>query len=137
MYELTAPAASTGVILHLGASLARPGVTPVDAFAATSHAASAVVICNGLVSESDTTEGDMIAQDLSFDSFVVGSRVRLPSDFNLALVGVLWELNGRIITTATSAAAPHESPTARARSHRQLPGGSGRFAGCWRSRIYR
>lgn len=85
-----------------------PGITGAQAYAAVEAVYAGAEIVDSrytnATSTGDVTAGDIIADNASCAAFVTGPTASPPSDVDLFTEGVLVEVNGEIVYTATGAA---------------------------------
>ena len=90
------------VVMHN--RLAGPGVTAAQALAAVDRVFAAAEVIDSRYRDFRFTLPDVVADNASSGAFVVGSVGLRPEQIDLALEGVLVEVDGQIVDTATGAA---------------------------------
>src|SRR3984957_10674229 len=84
--------------------LSGPSATAADVLAATSHVAAGIEILDSRFLDYRFTMPDVIADNTSAGRFIVGAPVPVDG-IDLRLAGVVLELNGEVVGTASGAAA--------------------------------
>lgn len=82
----------------------RGPVTPVQALAAVEGACAALEVIDSRYRDFKFTLPDVIADNTSAARFVLGSTLVPVEGLNLANLGIIFEINGRIVETGSSAA---------------------------------
>lgn len=98
------PRCEPEIVFLLGRDLAGPHVTAADVVAASSGAAVGIEVLDSRYSDYGFTMADVVADNTSASRYVVGQPVS-PAGIDLRLVGVVLEHNGRVVATASGAAA--------------------------------
>lgn len=102
--ELIHPRVEPEIVFVIGEELAGPGVTAYDVLAATSGVGCGLEILDSRYANFQFTLPDAIADNASSARFVLGPELVKP-DFDLSLIGCLFELDGELVGTATGAAS--------------------------------
>lgn len=116
---LIQPRCEPEIVFTIGRDLAGPHVTAADVLAATSGVAVGIEVLDSRFVDYGFTIADVVADNTSASGFVVGAPVT-PAGFDLRLVGVLLERNGRVVATAAGAASLGDPAAAVAWLVRQL-----------------
>ncbi len=103
--ELIHPKAEPEIGFRLAGPLAGPDVTSADVFAATDALFACLEIVDSRYKGFRFLAADNIADDSSAGRVVVGPPVPVPSDIDLALVGIVLTVDGVLVATAAGAAA--------------------------------
>jgi 2-oxo-3-hexenedioate decarboxylase len=82
----------------------RGPVTPVQALAAVSGACAALEVIDSRYRDFKFTLPDVIADNTSAARFVLGSALMPVHGLNLGNLGIIFEVNGEIVETGSSAA---------------------------------
>jgi 2-keto-4-pentenoate hydratase len=90
------------VAFVLKRDLAGPGITPVTALFAVEGALPALELVDGRYSGKPTA-ADMVADGVHANAIVLGQPLTPLAGLDLALEGVVYELNGRVAATNTAA----------------------------------
>lgn len=101
--SLGQPRVEPEIAFGLRASLAGADVTGADVLRATEWVAPAIEVLDSRYRDYRFTLPDVVADDASAGRFVIGSPVS-PVDLSLDLVGVVFEADGKLISTAAGAA---------------------------------
>ena len=88
------PRVEPEIAFVLASDLVGPGVTTAQAIAAVGHVAAALEIIDSRIADWRITLVDTIADNASFGGFVLGSRVALADDLDLAQVECAMACNG-------------------------------------------
>ena len=102
--ELIQPRAEPEIVFVMGRDLSGPSATAADVLAATSHVAAGIEILDSRFLDYRFTMPDVIADNTSAGRFIVGAPVPVDG-IDLRLAGVVLELNGEVVGTASGAAA--------------------------------
>lgn len=102
--RLIQPRCEPEIVFILGRDLAGPHVTAADVVAASSGVAVGIEVLDSRFVDYRFTMADVVADNTSAGRFVVGTPVP-PSGFDLRLVGVVLEKNGKVVATASGAAS--------------------------------
>ena len=113
------PRCEPEIVFVLGRDLAGPHVSAADVLAATSGVAVGIEVLDSRYAGYDFTMADVVADNTSAARFVVGTPIS-PAGINLRLVGVVLEKNGKVVATASGAAALGHPAAATAWLVRQL-----------------
>jgi 2-keto-4-pentenoate hydratase len=89
----------------LARDLAGPGVTTANAIAAMAGVLPAVEIVDSRFADWKIKLVDTVADNASSGRFVIGGRMRAPTELDLRLVGMVLSRNGEMIDTGAGAAA--------------------------------
>ncbi|MEU0511849.1 fumarylacetoacetate hydrolase family protein [Amycolatopsis sp. NPDC006125] len=100
---LIQPRCEPEIVFLLGRELAGPHVTAADVLAASRGVAVGIEVLDSRYTDYEFTMPDVVADNTSAGRYVVGPPVD-PSGFDLRLVGVLLEKNGKVAATASGAA---------------------------------
>jgi 2-keto-4-pentenoate hydratase len=101
--RLIAPGAEAEIAFLIKARLAGPGVTLGSAALAVDAAFAALEIVDSRYRDWRFTGPDAVADCSLAAAFVAGTRLLPLADLDLALEGVVWELDGTLQGTATGA----------------------------------
>jgi 2-oxo-3-hexenedioate decarboxylase len=99
------PRVEPEIVLKLGAGLAGPGVTAADVLEATVAVVCGLEIIDSRFTDFRFTAADVVADNTSAAGTLVGPVCVAPDGLDLSLVGVLFEHDGALVSTATGAAA--------------------------------
>lgn len=102
--RLVHPRAEPEIVFEMAERLAGPGVTAVAAMAAVGSVYAGIEIIDSRYRDFRFTLPDVIADNASSASFVVGTRRMSPVDVDLWLEACLLEVDGRVVDSATGAA---------------------------------
>jgi 2-keto-4-pentenoate hydratase len=102
--RLIQPRCEPEIVFVLGRDLAGPHVSAVDVLAASSGVAVGIEVLDSRYRDYRFTLADVVADNTSAGRFVVGTPVA-PAGIDLRLVGVVLELNGEVVATASGAAS--------------------------------
>ena len=102
--RLIHPRVEPEIVLVMGERLAGPGVTAVQAMAAVAAVYGGAEVIDSRYTDFRFTAGDVAADNASSGAFVTGPVGMAPGELDLALEGVLVEVNGEIVDSATGAA---------------------------------
>ena len=102
--ELIHPRAEPEIVLVMGRDLAGPHVTAAEVLAATAGVAVGIEILDSRYRDYRFTPPDLVADNTSAGRYLVGAPVP-PAGIDLRLVGVVFEHNGEVATTAAGAAS--------------------------------
>lgn len=97
------PRAEPEIVFILGEDLAGPGVTLHDVLDATAAVCCGLEVIDSRYEDFRFTLPDVVADNTSAAAFVLGPRSAVP-DFDLALVGCVFEVDGQPLETAAGAA---------------------------------
>lgn len=113
------PRCEPEIVFTLGRDLDGPHVTAADVLAATSGVAVGIEVLDSRYTDYRFTMADVVADNTSAARYLVGAPVS-PAGIDLRLVGVVLEKNGRVVATASGAAALGHPAAAVAWLARQL-----------------
>jgi 2-oxo-3-hexenedioate decarboxylase len=102
--ELIHPRAEPEIVLVVGRDLAGPHVTAAEVLAATAGVAVGIEILDSRYRDYRFTPPDLVADNTSAGRYLAGAPVP-PAGIDLRLVGVVFEHNGEVVTTAAGAAS--------------------------------
>lgn len=102
--SLIHPRVEPEIVFVMKDRLAGPGVTPGDVIAATRYVCAGLEIIDSRYSDFSFTAADVVADNTSEARVVMGSVMVRPADLDLALVGVLLDVDGVQVATACGAA---------------------------------
>ncbi len=134
--EFIFPRVEPEIVFRLGDDLAGPGVSAADVIAATDSVSCGLEILDSRFTNYDFTAADVIADDTSAARVMVGPVMVDPREIDLALVGLVVEVDGEQVATASGAATMGHPAHAvaiyvnfLARHGRRLPAGQLVFSG--------
>ena len=102
--SLIHPRVEPEIVLVIGERLAGPGVTVADVLAATEWVAAGMEVIDSRYDDFSFTAADVVADNTSEAKVVLGPLLSRPDDLDLALIGLLLEVDGAQVATATGAA---------------------------------
>ncbi|MEZ5226271.1 MAG: 2-oxopent-4-enoate hydratase [Acidimicrobiales bacterium] len=102
--ELIAPRAEAELAFVLSADLVGPGITAIDVLNATEYVAPCVEIVDSRIANWDIGIIDTVADNASAGQFVISGAKAHPLDVDMALAGMIVEVDGEIVTTGAAAA---------------------------------
>jgi 2-oxo-3-hexenedioate decarboxylase len=102
--SLIHPKVEPEIALFLSTSLQGPGVKPEAARKAIAFATPAMEVIDSRYKDFRFTLPDVVADNTSAARFVIASRRVAASSVDLRTVGVVFEKNGEVVTTAAGAA---------------------------------
>jgi 2-oxo-3-hexenedioate decarboxylase len=102
--ELIHPRVEPEIVFVMGDGLRGPGVTAADVLAATRAVCCGLEIIDSRYADFSFTAADVVADNTSAARIVLGPTMVDPAGLDLALVGVLLEVDGSIVATAAGAA---------------------------------
>jgi 2-oxo-3-hexenedioate decarboxylase len=102
--RLIHPRAEPEIVFVMGARLEGPGVTCAQAMSAVSSVWAGIEIIDSRYRDFRFTAGDVVADNASSAAFVTGPVGIEPSRLDLSLEGVLVEVDGVVVDSATGAA---------------------------------
>lgn len=102
--RLIHPRIEPEIVFVMGSRLEGPGVGPTEALAAVSHVYAGAEVIDSRYADFRFRAGDVVADNASSGAFVTGSVGLSPQGLDLGLEGVLLEVEGRIVDSATGAA---------------------------------
>lgn len=98
------PRCEPEIVFVMGADLAGASVTATEVLAATAGVAVGIEVLDSRYTDYRFTMPDVVADNASAGRYVVGSPVPV-TGIDLRLVGVVLELNGEVVGTASGAAS--------------------------------
>jgi 2-oxo-3-hexenedioate decarboxylase len=113
------PRCEPEIVFVLGRELGGEYVSAADVLAASSAVAVGIEVLDSRYAGYDFTMADVVADNTSAARFVVGAPVAV-TGLDLRLVGVVLEKNGKVVATASGAAALGHPAAATAWLVRQL-----------------
>lgn len=102
--ELIHPRVEPEIVLLIDHELRGPGVSAADVLAATGGVCAGMEIIDSRYAEFSFGAADVVADNTSAARVALGPVLRLPDDVDLALIGVLLEVDGEQVATAAGAA---------------------------------
>jgi 2-oxo-3-hexenedioate decarboxylase len=102
--RLIHPRIEPEIVFRMGADLRGPGVGPVEAMAAVAQVYGGAEIIDSRYADFRFRAGDVVADNASSGAFVTGSVGLPPDGLDLTLEGVLVEVDGAVVDSATGAA---------------------------------
>lgn len=102
--RLIHPRAEPEIVFEMGERLAGPGVTVAGAMSAVRSVRAGIEIIDSRYVDFRFTLPDVIADNASSATFLVGNRHQNPTDIDLWLEACLLNINGQVIDSATGAA---------------------------------
>ncbi|CCH74208.1 2-keto-4-pentenoate hydratase [Nostocoides australiense] len=102
--KLIHPRIEPEIVFIMGDRLEGPGVTNAQAMAAVESVWGGAEVIDSRYKDFRFTAGDVAADNASSGAFVTGPVGLSPSELDLALEGVLVEVGGEIVDSATGAA---------------------------------
>lgn len=103
--ELIHPRVEPEIVFVMAEELRGPGITAADVIAATRGVACGLEIIDSRYADFSFTAADVVADNTSEARMVIGPALVPADDFDLSLVGLLLEVDGDIIATASGAAS--------------------------------
>lgn len=85
-------------------SLEGPHITVPQVLEAASYITPALEIIDSRYRHFSFTLSDVIADNASSSRYIIGDQFFKPTEFNLALMGMVFKKNGKIVSTGTGAA---------------------------------
>ncbi len=98
------PRVEPEIVLVMGERLCGPGVTPGDVLAATKWVCCGLEIIDSRYADFSFTAADVVADNTSEAKVVMGPMMQRPDGIDLSLTGLLLEVDGELVATATGAA---------------------------------
>ena len=98
------PRVEPEIAFALGADLHGPGVTAADVLAATAALIPALEVVDSRIRDWQIRLADTIADNASSARFVLGRGRVPPGDFDLRLLGMVFQVDGQVVATAAGAA---------------------------------
>ncbi len=102
--RLIHPRVEPEIVFTMGSRLAGPGVGPTEALAAVDRVYAGAEVIDSRYADFRFRAGDVVADNASSGAFVTGSVGLAPEGLDLALEGVLVEVDGAVVDSATGAA---------------------------------
>lgn len=102
--RLIHPRIEPEIVFVMGARLEGPGITAATAMAAVESVWGGAEVIDSRYRDFRFTAGDVAADNASSGAFVTGPVGLPPADLDLALEGVLLEVDGQVVDSATGAA---------------------------------
>lgn len=102
--SLIHPRVEPEIVFVMADDLAGPGVTPADVIAATQAVCCGLEIIDSRYADFSFTAVDVVADNTSEARVVLGPMMVDPLGLDLGLVGLLLEVDGEQVATATGAA---------------------------------
>lgn len=103
--SLIHPRVEPEIVFVMDSALAGPGVTPADVIAATRYVCCGLEIVDTRYADASFTAIDVIADNTAQANVVMGPVMLDPEGLDLSLVGMLLEVDGEQVATATGAAS--------------------------------
>ncbi len=103
--ELIHPRCEPEIVFVIGEELRGPGITAGDVITATRAVCCGLEIIDSRYADFKFTAADVMADNTSEARIVMGPKYVVPDELDLALVGLVLEVNGEIETTAAGAAS--------------------------------
>ncbi len=98
------PRVEPEIVLIIGQRLAGPGVSAADVLAATDWVCCGLEVIDSRYADFSFTAADVVADNTSEAKVVVGPAMHRPDGLDLSLIGLLLEVDGVQVATATGAA---------------------------------
>lgn len=102
--EVIHPRAEPEIAFILKSDLQGPGVTPEQALAATEAVTPAFEVIDSRYRDFRFTLPDVIADNASSARLLIGAQRVRPLEFDLRLIGMVFEKNGEVVETGAGAA---------------------------------
>jgi 2-oxo-3-hexenedioate decarboxylase len=102
--KLIHPRVEPEIVFVLGERLAGPGVTAAQAYAAVRTVLGGAEVIDSRYRDFKFTLPDVVADNASTGAYITGPVALPPEGLDLALEGVLVEVGGQIVDSATAAA---------------------------------
>ena len=102
--DLVNPRAEPEIVFVMGADLSGANVTATQVLAATSGVAAGIELIDSRYKDYRFTMPDVVADNSSAGRYIVGTPVPV-AGIDLRLVGVVMELGGQVVGTASGAAS--------------------------------
>ncbi len=109
--ELIHPRVEPEIVFLMGAGLRGPGVTSAEVLAATRAVGCGLEVIDSRYADFSFTAADVVADNTSAARIVLGPTMVDPTGLDLALIGLLLEVDG--VTVATAAGRGHDGPPRR------------------------
>ncbi|MFQ5557939.1 MAG: 2-keto-4-pentenoate hydratase [Acidimicrobiales bacterium] len=134
--DLIFPRVEPEIVFHMGSELVGPGVSAAQVIAATESVSCGLEVLDSRFSDYSFTAADVIADNTSAAKVIVGPVMMAAAAVDLALVGLMLEVDGDLVATSAGAATMGHPAHAvaiyanfLARRGRSLPAGSLVFSG--------
>ena len=101
--KLIHPRIEPELVFIMGERLEGPGVTGAQALAAVSHVLGGAEVIDSRYRDFKFLAGDVVADNASSGAFVTGPIALSPEELDLSTEGVLVEVDGAIVDSATGA----------------------------------
>ncbi len=102
--RLIHPRIEPEIVFTMGSRLQGPGVGPVEALEAVRHVLGGAEVIDSRYADFRFRAGDVVADNASSGAFVTGPVALDPASLDLSLEGVLVEVDGEVVDSATGAA---------------------------------
>lgn len=102
--SLIHPRVEPEIVLVMGRRLSGPGVSAADVLEAISWVGCGLEIIDSRYADFSFTAPDVVADNTSEARVVLGPKLVRPDGLDLGLIGLLLEVNGDLVATATGAA---------------------------------
>lgn len=102
--ELIHPKVEAEIAFVLAEDIEGPGITAAQVLRATAYIVPAIEIIDSRYENFKFTLPDVIADNASSSKVVLGDKIKLPNDLDLALVGTTLEINGELKAAGAGAA---------------------------------
>lgn len=103
--ELIHPRVEPEIVFVMGETIAGPGVTAADVLAATRGVTCGLEIIDSRYSDFSFTAADVVADNTSEARIILGPSLMPVEGLDLSMIGLLLEVNGDIVATATGGAS--------------------------------
>ena len=110
--SLIHPRVEPEIVFVMKQRLAGPGVTTADVIAATKYVCCGLEIIDSRYADFSFTAADVVADNTSEAKVVMGPIMIKPTDVDLSLIGLLLEVDGEQVATASGAATMGHPPEA-------------------------
>lgn len=102
--DLIHPRVEPEIVLVMGSELRGPGVTAAEVLAATRAVCCGLEVIDSRYADFSFTAPDVVADNTSAARIVLGPTMVDPAGLDLALIGLLLEVDGATVATAAGAA---------------------------------
>jgi len=120
--RLIHPRIEPEIVFVMGSRLEGPGVGPTEAMAAVSRVYGGAEVIDSRYADFRFRAGDVVADNASSGAFVTGSIGLPPEELDLSMEGVLVEVDGAVVDSATGAAVLGHPAEALALAANELAG---------------